>query len=393
LPILISFCLNLVKGSLQSELNQFFQVKDNQKVPTLKVTASAFCKARKKFSETAFIELNQCVNAVFHEQADLQKWHGFRVLAVDGSKYHLPDSEEIHKAFGGQSNQHTDEVPMALGSCLHDVFHGVVLDARLQPYRSNERTLAYQHLDFTQAGDLVLYDRGYPAFWLFAAHHFHKRDFCMRVKASFNRATKDFVRSGKKQDIVTLTPRDDMIKACQEKGLPFDAMEVRLLRVKTVKGEYVLITSLLDKRRYPIKAFKELYHLRWQIEEGYKKQKSWMEIENFTGKSVLAVKQDFYARVLSQTLTAISIHAAQVYLKPGITKRCHAYKTNFAQALSSMKNTLIHLLFGTINEQEIRRWLQTISQALSIIRPGRSFERKRQSNKTRKFHHSYKRTL
>jgi hypothetical protein len=43
------------------------------------------------------------------------------VLAVDGVKDHLPDEKAIHTEFGGQSNQHTDEVPMALGSALYDI--------------------------------------------------------------------------------------------------------------------------------------------------------------------------------------------------------------------------------------------------------------------------------
>ena len=55
----------------------------------------------------------------------------------------------------------------------------------------------------------------------------------------------------------------------------------------TVKNKvYLLITNLLNTQRYPVQAFKALYHARWQIEEGYKHQKTWLEIENFTGKSV-----------------------------------------------------------------------------------------------------------
>ena len=135
----------------------------------IEVTNSAFSKARKKFSAHAFIELNQQASDEFYALADIQTWYGFRVLGVDGTKYHLPDNEVIVAKFGGQSNQHT-EVPMALGSCLYDVFQGLVIDARLAPYKSSERELAYKHLASAQAKDLIVYDRGYPAFWLFSAH-------------------------------------------------------------------------------------------------------------------------------------------------------------------------------------------------------------------------------
>ena len=282
---------------------------------------------------------------------------------------------------------------MALGSCLYDVFQGVVVDAQLAPYKHSERELAYQHLQYTQPNDLILYDRGYPAFWLFAAHNYYERGFCMRVKANFNQETRDFVASGKKQAIVTLTPDKEMADACCRKGLPDQPVQVRLLRVKTSKGVYILITNLLNKRKYPVKAFKELYHLRWRIEEGYKKQKSWLEIENFTGKSVLAVKQDFYARILNQTLAAITIYAAQPHIKSKVPQRQHAYKINFAQTLSALKDTTVRLLMGYLDALAVIRLLKSISQCLSIVRPGRSFERKKVRSTGRKFHFSYKRAL
>lgn len=383
----------MVKGSLQSELNHFFKTKNNTKTALLHVTDSAFTKARKKFSETAFIELNKGVTQQFYEKNSTQHWQGHRVLAVDGTKYLLPSTEAIYKEFGGVSNQFEKRVPMAMGSCLYDVFQGLVLDAVIAPYTSSERELAYQHLSLAEIGDLILYDRGYPSFWFFAAHQEKGINFCMRVKASFNSATKEFVKSGKKQALAVLTPDNKMTLQCKEKDLSSEPMLLRLLRVKTCKGDYILITNLLHKNTYPMASFKGLYHLRWQIEEGYKKQKSWIEIENFTGKSVLAIKQDFHARILSLTLTAMAVDASQSYINSRVKRRKLAYKINFAQALSSMKDTIIHLLFNTIGECEIIPWLQTIARMLSAIRPDRHFVRKKKSTDRHKFHIQYKRAL
>ena len=272
------------------------------------------------FSETAFIELNQIATQQFYQHSRLQKWLGFRILAVDGCKYLLPNTEEIYKTFGGMTNQFEKCIPMALGSCLYDVFQGMTLDGLLAPYGGSERDLAHQHMEHSGEGDLTLYDRGYPAFWLFAAHQDKGNHFCMRVKEGFNKATKAFVQSGDKEAVVVLSADDRMRAACKEKGVSSTDITVRLLRVKTHKGQYILITNLLSKRTYPRSAFKELYHLRWQIEEGYKKQKSWIEMENFTGRSVLAVRQDFHARILSQTLTAMTIQTAQHYLAPAVQR-------------------------------------------------------------------------
>ena len=183
------------------------------------------------------------------------------------------------------------------------------------------------------------------------------------------------------------------MRDCKGKNVSSEDIIIRLLHVDTKKGEYLLITNLIEKRQYPRAAFKALYHLRWQVEESYKKQKNGLEIENFTGQSAHAVKQDFHAKVLSQTLTAITIQATQYVISPCIKKRKLAYEINFTQALSAMKNTLIHLLFGTLDLPEIKQWLHSISQQLSAIRLGRSFTRKKKVTDRHKFHHSYKKTL
>lgn len=380
LPVLINFCLNQIKSSLQTELNAFFKEKENKDVPVFRVTSSAFTKARAKFSHSAFVELNALANTLFYEQASIQHWHGFRVLAVDGTKYCLPEETQLKETFGGQSNQHTTTT-MALGSCLYDVFQGIVVDAAITHYKSSERELAYQHLSKAEQGDLILYDRGYPAFWLFAAHFQKGVDFCMRVKSNFNKETAAFIQSGEKQATITLTPSNDVIQDCKEKGLPTQAISVRLLRIDTSKGEYVLITSLTDKMAYPIDSFKQLYHSRWQVEEGYKKQKSWLEIENFTGKTPHAIRQDFHARILNLTLAAITAHEATAYIRKSVQHRKALYKINMAQTFSNMKNTLVCCLFGMLNDEATEQWLRTISRSLSIIRLGRSFVRKKKINK------------
>ncbi len=178
----------------------------------------------------------------FYQTVKAETWNGHRVLAVDGVKYHLPDEAVIHTEFGGQSNQSTHEVPMALGSALYDIHQNIIIDAQLFPYRSDERAIAFKHLQATQAGDLILYDRGYPAFWLMAAHQCYQRDWCMRVKADFNTEVSQFVASGDKQHIVILAASDKARHKCLDKGLSVEPQTVRLIRI-TVKKQGGLLND------------------------------------------------------------------------------------------------------------------------------------------------------
>jgi hypothetical protein len=72
------------KGNTQSELNRFFQIRDQSDIPIPTVTAAAFFKARLKFSATAFIDLNRYVTNHFYQSVTADTWNEHRVLAVDG---------------------------------------------------------------------------------------------------------------------------------------------------------------------------------------------------------------------------------------------------------------------------------------------------------------------
>lgn len=293
---------------------------------------------------------------------------------MDGSKYALPDTLEVIEEFGGQDNQFGIK-PMALGSCLYDVYQGLVLDAKIAHYNSNERDLAFEHLQQSSENDLILYDRGYSAFWLALAHIIFKRDFCMRIRSNFNKQTIAFEKSSKRDVVITLNPSAEMITQAEEKGLSIKPVTVRLLKVKTTKGEYLLMTSLLNNTLYPRKDFAGLYHMRWQIEEAYKTQKCRFEVENFSGESILSIQQDYHACMLNHVLTAISCYYAQSYINQRVSKRKLAYKINFSKAISSVKDILVNALNDCLMEVDMRQSLQTISKNLTPIRAGRSFER------------------
>ena len=169
-----------------------------------------------------------------------------------------------------------------------------------------------EYLLYSSPDDLFLYDRGYPAFWLFAFHAQEQRHYCARVRHDFHSEVKAFVADGAKERIVVLTPNTASARQCREGHLPADPLRVRLIRVELESGEVeVLITSLLDTKAYPYRAFAKLYALRWGIEENYKREKQRLEIENFSGRSPWVLLQDFHAKIFAQNLTAIFVRLAQ----------------------------------------------------------------------------------
>ena len=115
---------------------------------------------------------------------------------------------------------------------------------------------------------------------------------------------KDFTDSDEKERIVTFRlPRKDRSKLADFPHMQDATLTCRLIKVELENGEKeILCTSLSDSEKYLYEDFKELYHYRWNEEEAYKLLKARVELENFSGKTARAVRQDFYAKVFLMTL-------------------------------------------------------------------------------------------
>ena len=76
--------------------------------------------------------------------------------------------------------------------------------------------------------------------------------------------------------------------------------KIRVILITLDSGELeILIASLLDDQEFPYEVFLGLYNLRWGSEEHNKHLKSVAQLENFTGKTKIAVEQDFYATIFT----------------------------------------------------------------------------------------------
>jgi hypothetical protein len=119
--------------SLQLRLNEVFGQIDLD--PAIN---SAFTQARRHLKQTAFIELNQkAIVAESYQDGTYQRYQGFRLLAIDGSKIRRPDSHEIKEVFGtinttnGKDNQIIGKHAHGLASVCDDVRNRIVIDSQL----------------------------------------------------------------------------------------------------------------------------------------------------------------------------------------------------------------------------------------------------------------------
>ncbi len=389
-PTLFIFICNFLRSSIQEELDRFFQAVHKLDIPVRKATASAFCQARTKIQHTAFIEIIRKSVDAFYSIFATKTWFGFRLLAVDGSTAVLPDVPAVEEHFGVWKSRHNSKpCPMARLSQMFDVLNTITVDALIGPKSMGERDAACQHFKHLKSNDLLLLDRGYPAFWLFQLIIQSGAQFCARLQIDlWTKVKAQLLESTKNEMLLKLEPSQISALKCKELGLSLEPITLRLVKIKLDSGEHeILATTLTDCEKYSYDVFKELYFKRWPVEEQYKFFKSRIEIENFTGKSVLAVKQDFYARVLMSNLAAMLSFSVNPKVK-SVKAECDTkYQINKTRAAAKMKNAGILLFFRDDVLTIINALFLLFAQNLSAVRPNRKYPR---ASRGRRFAFPYK---
>lgn len=258
-----------------------------------------------------------------HRSAGADRWQGLGLYSVDGTTLRVADSDENRAHFGGQdSGRHEggrDErqsgypllrmvVVMALRSHL-------LAAAAFGPYGVDERSYAASLWDTIPDHSLVLIDRHYLQANVLVplTTRGTERHWITRAKSNT-----------KFRPIRTLGPDDELVEFAvssearrKDHTLPthFDARAIRYQR----KGSppQILITSLVDAKRYPADAIRALYHERWEIELGFGELKTDMleRLETLRSKSPRAVAQELWGLLLAYNLIRLEIERVAAELK------------------------------------------------------------------------------
>ena len=368
--------------SYAAELQNFFGsnlAEDVSKVPA----PSSFCEAREKLQHGVFIELNSTLVNAFYQESEANFWMGFRLGAVDGTTIHVPDTPENVEEFGGWDSAKSepgDICPKARISLVYDPLNKLIIDALMGPIRVGEEPMAFQHLEKATPNDLMIYDRGYPSYELFRRHEDSWTHYCARLPVKqYTRLIGDLLESEEDDCEVYYTPQGNGRSKCKEEGLCVEPIKIRLIKIELPTGETeVLATNVFDKR-LSVNSFKELYHLRWGVEEEYKRLKCRVELEAFSGMKTEFVYQDFYADVVRLNMTSLVSMDAREELKQQGKKKKYSHVPNMSLALSQLGNYLEALFNESENQLKIvgkNLTAYLVKRSLSW-RPGRKYPRKR----------------
>ena len=377
------FICSLLNKRSQSEIDGFFSKLYQVPVQIRQVTASAFTQCRAKISFTAFKSVFNSLVRYYYENFSHKTYHGFRLVAVDGSVYTLPRTAKTIKEFGENVLSDNRKWIKAQVSFAADVLNNICIDAVIGPYRQAETSQAMEHFAKLGKDNLYIFDRGY------FSRRFLKEvvgttcQFCFRVQRNACKEIMLFIESD----------MDDTVGYILVEG---QKIKVRLTKIILDTGEEeYLVTSLFDTKVFTVSKLKKLYHLRWGVEEQYKDMKYAICAENFVGKKPNSIKQEFFANILTYNIAMMTCKAdiernSNKPKKKTKQKKKRKYKANKRAILAKVKQCFVDLFYAVEEVGEIlKQIIQTVSKESVPIREGRKSERGKTKKAKRKYSNTY----
>ena len=371
---LLKFLLSMYKTSSQAALNQYFRGKEEH------MTQQALSKARNHFDHTPFQKIFCAVrDAAYDEEniADMKRFMGLFLVAVDGSETALPNLPQLCEEFGGTGRCASS--PTARMSIAYDVGNDFILDADMTALSTGERKLALRHLE--QVGTLLplketlfIFDRGYPSKNLILELN-QKTNYLMRVKKNFSKS-------------VDAAPMGSSI-------LNLYGISVRVVKLTLPSGETeTLITNLFSLET---ELFLSLYFKRWPVEVKYDIVKNKLELPNFSGFTKNILMQDFWISMYLANMAAIA--KAEADLKIQETRKeknnKYAYQANVNLVIASFREQFALAVFSKSPEERIQKVnaiIYEVAASASPIRPNLNPPRYLHPRSS-KFHHNKKSNL
>ena len=367
--MLVMLILSHFQCTIKSALKHFKLLTDSK----VKLCQSAFSQARAKINDSVFRELFEMTASIGYEsrrvfnKAGGKLFHGRLLTAIDGSQIKLPFSTELKEHFGTSGKG--EKAPTARCSIQYDVLNDIILDARLDPFSHGERRQALEMLEkkHNKFGlkELIIFDRGYYSADFMEELLIRGREFVFRMAAK-KLAAADALPKG----IHT-------IKFTLKNG---KTARLRVVKFDLPSGETETLVTNFYLRQMTVEDYKELYFKRWPIETKYDIVKNRIHLENFTGRTVEAISQDFYTCMYLTNMVAIFKDEAdediQEVRKDKNNK--HEYQANINEIVGTFKDRFVFAVnekSPTKRSRQVNEILEEIKDSVVPKRPGRSVPR------------------
>lgn len=294
--------------------------RDTWTVPT----TGAISQARERLKELPMRTLFNRIAAPLAKPSTPGAWlRSWRLMAIDGVQIDVPDSDANLKEFGKYEGGTRRPFPQIHTVGLGECGTHAVVDAALGTIYDGERKLAARLLSAVVPGMLVLADRGFFSFELWAQYLTTGADLLWRVSAGIKLPVIETLPDGSYLSVInskkTRSARYRIPLSAVDDPRDATHIPVRVIEY-TVTGEsidqahtYRLITTILDADAARALELASAYQQRWEYEISLKEIETQLlePGHGLRSKTPELVRQEFWALLLAHyAIRALMTEAA-----------------------------------------------------------------------------------
>jgi hypothetical protein len=350
------------------------------------ISEEAFVQARQRVPWNFWVALLVVLTTRFEQDhGERLRWKRFRLLALDGTTVNLGNWQRLTSYFGSASRGKGRRQTQARLVMLQAPLVRLPWRYEITPLAEAEKTVAARLLAQAQPDDLVLMDRGFWSYALFAPLAERGAFFALRQIAQARLHT--LRRLGPQDRLVHYRPAH-WRKAWTEAGWP-RALTLRVIDYQ-IRGfrPSAVVTNVLEPQKVSAAEWVRLttadeagrvvepglYHRRWDIETTFRELKVTQGMEgSLRGRTPAAIRYEIAGHVLLYLLLRWLIVAAAESADEADPLRL-SFK-GALQELQDMRQSLLQAPATHVRGVLLPRLLERIASHRVPPRPGRHYPR------------------
>jgi len=297
-------------GSCQQAVHRINNHRCSSGLPPASVDTNSYCEARRRLPEELFLQLlKRSAEKVQRSEPKAWLWNDRRVVLVDGCTTRAADTEANQAAFPQPSSQEPGlGFPQVRELVAISLSSAVVLDVQIGPVEgkhTGELSLFRKMMPVFRRRDVVVADANFDSYVDMVTLKQKRIDFVGAIAGSRTSPFTGRCRCIEDKRVTLKRPKFDSNRFTREQweALP-KVLHVRIIRYQTAgrKEEITIITTLLNRERYPARSIAELYGFRWNCELDIRSIKTVMGMEELRCKSPEMLRREIYNYLLAYNL-------------------------------------------------------------------------------------------
>lgn len=351
-------------------------------LPVPRGDTSGYCSARLRLDE-GFLKslLTHVTQSLDRSVRPMDLWHGHVLKAIDGSSVQLMDTTQNQLVYPQSPNQKPGCGFPIMGIVgVLNLSHGGWEGFETCNQRDHDSRIAPRLLNHLHAGDVLLADRAFCSYELFArlvgkgAHGVMRLHQARHAKLDWRRGKK----LGPNERLITWNkpaqqPPGSDLSAEQWEELP-DQLSLRYVKTHYEdragqKRTLVIATTLLDTAKYPAAELTAVYAQRWEIELKLRDIKTTLGMERFAVKTPAMARKTLWMMMISYNLMRGLVQASAIEVGKPLAHM--SFKGILDHVTASHDSFVAHRGKPRRQAGHHRSLIETCATKLLVIRPFR----------------------